>query len=84
MIMSREEMISKLSENVHTVTFNKVNGEERVMQCTLKPDLLPPATKSDPITQKKVRQVNEEVLPVFDVNKEQFRSFRVANVTAFV
>ena len=65
------------------VIFTKVNGEERNMVCTLKEGIIPKASK-DPITQKKVRDISEEVLAVWDVNKEGWRSFRVANVVSFV
>ena len=65
------------------VIFTKLNGEERNMICTLKEDVIPKATK-DPITQKKVRDLNEEVLAVWDVNKEGWRSFRISNVVSFV
>ena len=65
------------------VIFTKLNGEERNMVCTLKEGVIPKATK-DPITQKKVRDLNEEVLAVWDVNKEGWRSFRISNVVSFV
>jgi|TARA_Y100000289_G_scaffold61841_1_gene70309 hypothetical protein len=65
------------------VIFTKLNGEERNMVCTLKEGVIPKATK-DPISQKKVRDVSEEVLAVWDVNKEGWRSFRVKNVVSFV
>lgn len=63
--------------------FTKLNGEERNMICTLREDIIPSATK-DPITQKKVRDLNEEVLAVWDTKAEGWRSFRVANVLSFV
>tara|TARA_B100000575_G_C23061688_1_gene611237 strand:- start:17 stop:184 length:168 start_codon:yes stop_codon:yes gene_type:complete len=53
------------------------------MICTLREDIIPSATK-DPITQKKVRDLNEEVLAVWDTKAEGWRSFRVANVQSFV
>tara|TARA_Y100001972_G_scaffold2834_1_gene3143 strand:- start:864 stop:1100 length:237 start_codon:yes stop_codon:yes gene_type:complete len=65
------------------VIFTKLNGEERNMICTLREDIIPSATK-DPITQKKVRDLNEEVLAVWDTKAEGWRSFRVANVLSFV
>ena len=65
------------------VIFTKLNGEERDMVCTLREDIIPSATK-DPITQKKVRDLNEEVLAVWDTKAEGWRSFRVANVLSFV
>ena len=65
------------------VIFTKVNGEERNMVCTLKEGGIPKASK-DPITQKKVRDISEEVLAVWDVKAEGWRSFRVANVVSFI
>lgn len=65
------------------VIFTKVNGEERNMVCTLKEGIIPKASK-DPITQKKVRDISEEVLAVWDVKAEGWRSFRVANVVSFI
>ncbi len=65
------------------VIFTKLNGEERNMVCTLREDIIPSATK-DPITQKKVRDLNEEVLAVWDTKAEGWRSFRISNVVSFV
>ncbi len=81
--MSRSEMINELQNGIREIEFTKVNGETRVMKCTLDPSIIPAATKEDPLSQKKVRAVSEEVLPVWDVDKEQWRSFRVENVTRF-
>ena len=82
-MMNRREMINELQSGICEVEFTKVNGETRVMKCTLDPSVIPPATKEDPLSQKKIRSVNEEVLPVWDVGKEQWRSFRIENVTRF-
>lgn len=81
--MTRDEMMAQLKENVCVVEFEKVNGDKRVMTCTLQESVLPPAKKDDPITQKKVREVNQEVVSVWDTNAEGWRSFRVANVLIF-
>ena len=81
--LTREYMISELQKRVCRVIFKKVNGEERDMQCTLIEDVLPPARKDDPVSQKKVRAVNEEVIVAFVTLKGEFRSFRVANVVSF-
>ena len=82
-MMNRREMINELQSGICEVEFTKVNGETRVMKCTLDPNIIPAATKEDPLSQKKVRAVNKEVLPVWDINKEQWRSFRIENVTRF-
>lgn len=82
-LMSYSEYLDELKNNVCEVTFTKVNGEKRVMTCTLKEDILPPATKEEPLTQTKVREINEKVVSVWDTNANGWRSFRVANVTGF-
>lgn len=81
-MMTRNEMIEQLQAQVCRVVFKKINGEERDMSCTLMENVLPKATK-DPLSQKKVRVVNEAVIVAWDVNKDDFRSFRVENVVSF-
>jgi len=81
MVYSRETIIEQLKNNEVVVTFTKVNGDERVMTCTLQDNKLPPATKKDPLSQKKIRDINEKVVSVWDLNAEGWRSFRVDNVT---
>lgn len=65
------------------VHFMKVSGEERTMRCTLKKDDIPSASKSDPLSQTKIRELSEDVLPVWDLDAKGWRSFRVDNVISF-
>jgi hypothetical protein len=81
--LTREYMIDELQKRVCTVEFNKVNGDYRKMQCTLIEKVLPPAKKNDPLSQKKVRAVNPEVVVAWDTMKGEYRSFRVENVISF-
>ena len=81
LLIERDELEQKLRTQIMEVTFNKINGDQRVMSCTLSPLVLPPATKKDPMTQEKIRKINEEVMSVWDTNAEGFRSFRMANIT---
>jgi len=74
--LTREYMINELQKRVCRVIFNKVNGEERDMQCTLVEDALPPMKGTE-------RQKNESVIRAYDTNKGEFRSFRVENVISF-
>lgn len=74
---TRNELVSILQESVANVKFLKIDGTERIMSCTLKQDIVPQATKEDPLSQKKIRSINEEVLPVWDTEKNGWRSFRV-------
>ena len=73
---NRDQIIEQLKNNEVVVTFNKVNGDERVMTCTLQEDKLPPIPTAKP--QKKI---NPDVVSVWDLNAEGWRSFRVENVT---
>jgi len=77
----KESTVAKLKEGSVIVTFNKLNGDKRVMTCTLKEGIIPPATEEDPASQKKVRKINEEVCVVYDVNAKGWRSFRWDKVT---
>ena len=73
-IMNRETLIKNLQKKAMRITFTKVNGEERIMDCTLQEHMIPQTEESN-------RKKNEEVLPVFDINKGEWRSFRLDSVT---
>jgi len=77
--LKKERIHTLLKSNVVEVKFTKVDGTERVMNCTLKPSLIPEEAK--PKTDK---HGAEHVLPVWDVDKEDWRSFRVDNVHDFM
>ena len=72
--MKRETLIKNLQKKAMRITFTKVNGDERIMDCTLQEHMLPETNESN-------RKQNEEVLPVFDINKGEWRSFRLDSVT---
>lgn len=72
--MKRDTLIKNLQKQVMKVTFTKVNGDERVMDCTLQEHMVPPTSPEN-------RKENEEVLPVFDINKGEWRSFRMDSIT---
>ena len=72
--MKRDILIKNLQKNAMRITFTKVNGDERVMDCTLQEHMIPQTGESN-------RKKNEEVLPVFDINKGGWRSFRLDSVT---
>ena len=72
--MKRDILIKNLQKKVMKITFTKVNGEERIMDCTLQEHMIPPTDVNN-------RKENEEVLPVFDINKGEWRSFRLDSIT---
>jgi len=70
-------LVEGLKRNVIKVTFTKVNGEERVMNCTLHQSVLPEKYISEDIIKKKE---NPDVLSVWDIDKNGWRSFRLDSV----
>ena len=81
-IPTKTDLKSLLEENVVTVDFTKINGDKRVMTCTLRNDMKPAATKADPMSQKAVREVSDAVISVWDLNARGWRSFRYERVNA--
>jgi hypothetical protein len=76
--MTRDEIVSMLEQGICTVTFTKVNGELRHMPCTLKTDLLPKLVAESNTGDKK--KVNLDNLSVWCTDKNEWRSFKIANV----
>lgn len=79
---SREVLLERLRNNETVVTFTKLNGEQRIMTCTLNPKLIPEehmpkGTK----TEKEPSAKQLENIGVYDLNAKGWRSFKVANVT---
>ena len=72
--MDKDILLTALKNNICTVTFTKVNGEKRVMPCTLKEDVIP---KQEP---KGIKKPNDAVVSVWCTDKREWRSFRVDNV----
>jgi hypothetical protein len=62
------------------VKFKKVDGTERVMICTLKRDLIPEDQLPKGDSPKKS---NDDVLPVFDIENNGWRSFRKDSVVTY-
>lgn len=78
---NKDDAVAAMHTGVVKVSFTKVNGDKRVMDCTLKEGVIPAATKDDPLSTKKIRALNEAVCCVWDVNSQGWRSFRWESVT---
>lgn len=69
-----------------TVVFTKKDGTERVMECTTSPKLVPLVEEQVHVTNtnnpidfpapKKEKKINEDVMPVYDLESEAWKSFR--------
>lgn len=67
-----------LKNSILNVTFTKTNGEVRDMICTLREDLIPITTVSQ--SRRLEHQLSDEVVRVYDLEKEAWRSFRVDSI----
>jgi hypothetical protein len=78
-IPTREQLLEMLHKEVVEVTFTKLDGEERVMPCTLIESYIdnPAKTKDE---SNKVRQVSDKVVAVWAIESKGFRSFRYDRV----
>ena len=72
---------SELFKNIVTVDFIKKDGTQRKLRCTLRADLLPPQTDLEEAVQNKT--ANPDVLAVWDLENEGWRSFRYDSVIGF-
>jgi hypothetical protein len=72
---SRKWLTNLLNEYVIEVTFTKKDGTERVMNCTLLEDYLPETTGAG-------RAASLDAVSVYDVDKDDWRSFRWDSIEA--
>lgn len=79
-IPTREELLKLLGEELVEVTFLKLDGDQRIMTCTLRPNYLPEANREDKLSQTKIRNLEDKVIVVWDTNANAWRSFRYDRV----
>jgi hypothetical protein len=78
--MTQAELVTLLKQHVLEITFTKVNGEQRVMPCTLREDRLPPR---EPVLEGSVsnrRPGPSGNVSVYCTDKNEWRSFRFENL----
>lgn len=84
MNFTRDDMVKFLASGKATVTFTKVDGTERVMNCTMNNSLIPTDQHVKPIAEGVTpRKESLETVRVFDTDLQAWRSFRVDSVKAF-
>ena len=78
-IFTRDGLVDLLRHNVVSVTFTKVNGEERVMRCTLQANYIPNASTQNGELVVEGKSSSNNV-SAWDVEANGWRSFRVTSV----
>ena len=81
MALNKDVMKTHLHESKCVVTFEKVNGELRTMLCTLKSEYIPTEITENDTKRTKVE--NPDILPVYDLESNGWRSFRLNSVKEF-
>lgn len=80
---SKEELIKLLKHKVVTIKFKKKDDSIRKMVCTLSEDYLPEPEQVVEGQEKKKKKENPNTLPVWDLEKLAWRSFRVDSVVEY-
>ena len=75
-IPTQELLLEQLRKETWVVTFNKLDGDERIMTCTKSFDVIPEEHK--PKTDKQPKEGN---VTVWDTNAKGWRSFRYDRIT---
>jgi hypothetical protein len=80
MLYDRDVILDSLRQNVMQISFTKVNGENRIMRCTLRRDMLPPSYVTEETKERAFHQENLDVISAWDMVKGGWRSFRIDSV----
>lgn len=76
----KETIKQILQQTVGTVVFTKADGSERTMKCTLQESFLPISENKE---STKTKSENQDVLSVWDIESQGWRSFRLDSIISF-
>lgn len=80
-MITKERLRNLLKKTIAEITFEKMDGTIRTMNATLMEEHLPVIRQDDPTEYNKTRRdENPKILAVWDMDKEDWRSFRVESV----
>lgn len=80
MLYDYDAIVNQLRSNVLEVSFVKVDGDTRVMPCTLLTEYMPESSETK-VQKVDDYSVNKSVIRAFAIDKQAWRSFRLENVT---
>lgn len=76
MTTNKDTLKDLLKRKIVQIKFTKTDGTERVMKCTLLEDIVPIYEKKT----ERVKQTNDDLLAVWDLDKAAFRSFKLSSL----
>ena len=76
MELSKSNIFNMLNSGIVNVKFTKTDGTERDMKCTLCESLIKPHEKKT----EREKKINENIISVWDIEKEGWRSFRMDSI----
>jgi WYL_2, Sm-like SH3 beta-barrel fold len=76
MELSKTNIMNMLNSGIVNVKFTKTDGTERDMKCTLMEAMVKPHEKKT----DREKKLNENIISVWDVDKEAWRSFRYDSI----
>lgn len=79
-LYNRASLLEILHLREATIKFRKVDGSLRTMQCTLNQSLIPPPVVEKTATTTSTRKQSEDIITVFDTEKQDWRSFRLDSI----
>lgn len=81
---SRQDIIEALRQpHPTTITFRKKDGTLRLMKCTLNESLMEGGGNYEKKTDR-TKEVNENVVPVYDLDAKSWRSFRIDSLESMI
>ena len=78
----RADLKKLLHEHIMSILFTKKDGTQRAMLCTLNSDLLPVVDKQEGDEVKKERKESIDSLRVWDIEKKDWRAFRIDSIVS--
>lgn len=78
-LQDKNKIMDVLNRKEALITFRKTDGSERVMNATLRKDLVIPYVRK---TERKVNR-SDEIQSVFDMELQEWRSFRWDSLVRF-
>jgi hypothetical protein len=79
----REWLVSTLKDQRVNVTFRKLDGTDRLMHCTLHESFLPMKEVKEVDDTKAPRKKSTESVAVWDIDKSEWRAFRLDAIREF-